>query len=275
VTLIEKLHDSSLERPLVMGVLNVTPDSFSDGGRFVSKDAVRRQVDAMLAAGADMIDIGGESTRPGAPEVPLQEELDRVLPAMEWVKSHCDAYVSVDTYKPQVMKESIALSVDMINDINALESDGAVELVADSGVAVCLMHKKGTPKNMQVNPVYENGVFNEVFKYLAARADACVQQGVKPEAITLDPGFGFGKTLTHNIELFERLEMFSELQYPLLVGVSRKRMIGELLGDVPVDERVIGSVAAASLAALKGAKILRVHDVAETVQALKVTMALL
>ncbi|AZR83233.1 dihydropteroate synthase [Thiomicrospira sp. S5] len=258
-----------------MGVLNVTPDSFSDGGRFVSKDAVRRQVDAMVAAGADMIDIGGESTRPGAPEVSLQEELDRVLPAMEWVKSHCDAYVSVDTYKPQVMKESIAFSVDMINDINALESDGAVELVADSGVAVCLMHKKGTPKNMQANPVYENGVFNEVFKYLAARADACVQQGVKPEAITLDPGFGFGKTLTHNIELFERLEMFSELQYPLLVGVSRKRMIGELLGDVPVDERVIGSVAAASLAALKGAKILRVHDVAETVQALKVTMALL
>ncbi|KUJ76031.1 dihydropteroate synthase [Thiomicrospira sp. XS5] len=269
------MHDSGLETPLVMGILNVTPDSFSDGGQFVSKDAVLRQVDSMVEAGVDIIDIGGESTRPGAPEVSQQEELDRVLPAIEWVKKHCDAYISIDTYKPQVMKESIALSVDMINDINALESDGAMDLVAESGVAVCLMHKKGTPKNMQANPVYENGVFNEVFKYLAARADACVHHGMKPEAIVLDPGFGFGKTLTHNVELFERLEMFSELQYPLLVGVSRKRMIGELLGDVPVNERLIGSVAAASLAALKGAKIIRVHDVAETVQALKVTMALL
>lgn len=275
MTLIEKMHDSSSEAPLVMGILNVTPDSFSDGGQFVSKDAVLRQVDSMVEAGVDIIDIGGESTRPGAPEVSQQEELGRVLPAIELVKKHCDAYISIDTYKPQVMKESIALSVDMINDINALESDGAMDLVAESGVAVCLMHKKGTPKNMQANPVYENGVFNEVFKYLAARADACVHHGVKPEAIVLDPGFGFGKTLTHNVELFERLEMFSELQYPLLVGVSRKRMIGELLGDVPVNERLIGSVAAASLAALKGAKILRVHDVAETVQALKVTMALL
>lgn len=275
MTLIEKMHDSGLETPLVMGILNVTPDSFSDGGQFVSKDAVLRQVDSMVEAGVDIIDIGGESTRPGAPEVSQQEELGRVLPAIELVKKHCDAYISIDTYKPQVMKESIALSVDMINDINALESDGAMDLVAESGVAVCLMHKKGTPKNMQANPVYENGVFNEVFKYLAARADACVHHGVKPEAIVLDPGFGFGKTLTHNVELFERLEMFSELQYPLLVGVSRKRMIGELLGDVPVNERLIGSVAAASLAALKGAKILRVHDVAETVQALKVTMALL
>lgn len=275
MTLIEKMHDPGLEMPLVMGILNVTPDSFSDGGQFVSKEAVLRQVDSMVAAGVDIIDIGGESTRPGAPEVSQQEELDRVLPAIELVKSHCEAYVSVDTYKPQVMKESLSLKVDMINDINALESDGALDLVADSGVAVCLMHKKGTPKNMQANPVYENGVFNEVFKYLAARADEAVQHGVKREAIVLDPGFGFGKILTHNVELFERLEMFSELQYPVLVGVSRKRMIGELLGDVPVGERMIGSVAAASLAALKGAKIIRVHDVTETVQALKVTMALL
>ncbi|MGC9385570.1 MAG: dihydropteroate synthase [Hydrogenovibrio sp.] len=275
MNLIERLQEAHQARPLVMGILNVTPDSFSDGGQFVSKEAVIQQVVAMTEAGADIIDVGGESTRPGAEPVPLQMELDRVMPAIEWVKQYSDAYVSVDTYKPEVMQQALRLSVDLINDINALEAEGAMALVSQSDVAVCLMHKSGDPQTMQSQPDYPQGVFDAVYDYLSERARACEMAGIQSSAILLDPGFGFGKNLSHNVTLFERLEEFTALNYPLLVGVSRKRMIGELLGELPVDKRLVGSVAAASLAAMKGAKVVRVHDVAETVQALEVTLALL
>uniref|UniRef100_Q31HG4 Dihydropteroate synthase n=1 Tax=Hydrogenovibrio crunogenus (strain DSM 25203 / XCL-2) TaxID=317025 RepID=Q31HG4_HYDCU len=273
--LTEKLHDPALGHPLVMGILNVTPDSFSDGGQFNSMEAIKQQVEKMSSAGVDIIDIGGESTRPGAKEVSLQEELDRVLPAIEVVKAVSDAYISIDTYKPEVMKESTKLTIDMINDVNALKADGAIEIVRESGVMACLMHKQGNPKDMQQAPDYEKGVFEDVYQFLSTQSAHCVEKGIQPQNIVIDPGFGFGKKIHHNVELFENLEAFSELQYPLLVGVSRKTMIGELLNGVPVDERMIGSVSAAVLASLKGAKILRVHDVKETTQALKVAMALL
>lgn len=273
--LAEKLHDPAQEYPLVMGILNVTPDSFSDGGQFNSMDALKQQVEKMSNAGVDILDVGGESTRPGAKEVSLQEELDRVLPAIEVVKAVSDAYVSIDTYKPEVMQESLKLKVDMINDVNALQAAGAVDVVSESDTVVCLMHKQGTPKDMQESPEYEEGVFEAVYQFLSKQSGYCLEKGVKPGNIVIDPGFGFGKKLPDNIELFERLEEFSELQYPLLVGVSRKTMIGELLNGVPVEERMIGSVSAAVLASLKGAKILRVHDVKETVQAVKTAMALL
>lgn len=273
--LTDKLHDPALDHPLVMGILNVTPDSFSDGGKFNSMDAIKRQVEKMSNAGADIVDIGGESTRPGAKIVSLQEELDRVLPAVEAVKAVSDVYISIDTYKPEVMKETTKLKVDMINDVNALQADGAIDVVRESGVVACLMHKQGVPKDMQHSPEYKEGVFEDVYQFLSRQSAHCLEAGIQPENIVIDPGFGFGKKLHHNIELFENLEGFSELQYPLLVGVSRKTMIGELLGGMPVEERVVGSVSAAVLATLKGAKVLRVHDVKETMQAMKVAMALL
>lgn len=273
--LAEKLHDPSLGQPLVMGILNVTPDSFSDGGKFNSMEALKQQVEKMSNEGVDIIDIGGESTRPGAKEIGLQEELDRVLPAIEVVKTVTDAYISIDTYKPEVMTESIKLKVDMINDVNALQAEGAIEVVSGSDVVACLMHKQGKPKDMQLSPEYENGSFEEVYQFLSEHSMRCLDKGIRSKNIVIDPGFGFGKKLHHNVELFENLEAFSELQYPLLVGVSRKTMIGELLNGVSVEERMIGSVSAAVLASLKGAKILRVHDVKETMQAVKIAMALL
>ncbi|MDG4813167.1 dihydropteroate synthase [Hydrogenovibrio sp. 3SP14C1] len=275
MTLADKLHDPALGHSLVMGILNVTPDSFSDGGQFNSMDALKQQIEKMSIAGADIIDIGGESTRPGAQEISLQEELDRVLPAIEAVKEMSDVYISIDTYKPEVMKESIQLKVDMINDVNALQAKGAIEVVREADVVACLMHKQGHPKDMQQSPEYEEGVFEAVYQFLSKQSMHCLDEGIKSENIVIDPGFGFGKKLPHNVELFERLEEFSSLQYPLLVGVSRKTMIGELLDGAPVDDRVVGSVSAAVLASMKGAKILRVHDVKETVEAVKIAMALL
>lgn len=270
--LMTKLNNAR-EFPLVMGILNVTPDSFSDGGCYLAMDKIKQHVDSMVVDGADIIDIGGESTRPGALEVSLEAELERVMPVIEWVKQSYDVLVSVDTYKTEVMKASISQGVDLINDVNALQSEGAVEVLASSDTPVCLMHKKGGAAEMHALPEYEN-VVEEVKTFLVERAKKCVNAGVAHQNIILDPGFGFGKNLEHNVALFEQLESFVAMDYPILVGVSKKRMIGELLGNVSVDERMVGSVAASIVAAFKGAKILRVHDVKETVQALKVAMAL-
>jgi len=260
--------------PVVMGVLNVTPDSFSDGGQFVSSSAVEARVLAMLSAGADVLDIGGESTRPGAKEVALSEELGRVIPVVEWVAERFDTVISVDTYKPEVMQEAVNSGAKIINDVNALQAKGAVSIAEKSGVSVCLMHKQGACLTMQQAPFYKD-VVSEVMTFLLERARYCESQGVKKDRIILDPGFGFGKTLAHNEVLFQNLDVFTALNYPVLVGVSRKKMIADLLSGVPVDERVNGSVAAAVLATLKGAKMVRVHDVKETVDALRVTMRLI
>lgn len=267
------LDGIALESPLIMGILNVTPDSFSDGGQFQQLEAAQKQAEQMLASGADIIDVGGESTRPGANPVSLQQELDRVLPVIELLKKELGAVVSVDTYKPEVMQAAIALGVDMVNDVNALQAEGALELVVKHQVPVCLMHKQGTPAQMQQSPQYES-VVDEVIAFLQQRAEVCEQAGLGKSKIILDPGFGFGKTIVHNIELFEELDQLIMLKYPVLVGVSRKSMIGQLMGNVPPEERMLGSVTAAVIAALKGAQLLRVHDVKETRQALDVALTL-
>ncbi len=258
-----------------MGILNVTPDSFSDGGKWTGEAAIKRQAEAMQAAGADVIDIGGESTRPGATPVSLEVELERVLSAIAWVKQVSDLPISIDTYKPEVMSAALEAGASMINDVNALQMPGALEVVRQYQVPVCIMHKQGEPATMQQAPVYED-VVETVLTFLSVRAAEVAQQtGLKETHIWLDPGFGFGKTLAHNLELFSALERFVASEYPVLVGVSRKRMIGELLRDAPVARRLCGSVAAAVVAALKGASVVRVHDVQETVEALDVSMALL
>ncbi|WP_019896014.1 dihydropteroate synthase [Hydrogenovibrio halophilus] len=271
---LHRLDQSKHSLPLVMGILNVTPDSFSDGGQFEQKDALQRLVDNMLAAGADMIDVGGESTRPGAVAVGVQEELDRVMPVVEWLRDETSTMVSVDTTKPAVMQEAARQGVDLINDVHALQAEGAVSVVAESGVPVCLMHHPGSLERMHECPDYVDGVEHEVARFLLARARACEQSGIASHKILLDPGFGFGKTLDDNVRLFREMNVLAEAGYPLLVGVSRKRMIGALTGQEYVQGRVTGSVVAAVLAMMKGARILRVHDVAETVQGLKTAQAL-
>ena len=275
--LLKKRMLNSKRFPLVMGILNVTPDSFSDGGLFTHQDAIVAQVERMLSAGVDIIDVGGESTRPGAKPVSLEVELQRVLPVIDLIKSMSDVAISVDTYKTDVMCAAIERGVDLINDVNALQSVGALEVVAAAQIPVCLMHKKGNPSNMQEAPSYEDVVI-EVNQFLIKRAELCQQAGILQSNIILDPGFGFGKTLEHNLALFQNLDQFDALPYAILVGVSRKRMIGALVSGsevgIKVEDRVVGSVAAAVLAASKGANIVRVHDVAETVQALKVASAL-
>lgn len=269
------LAGEPLDRALVMGILNVTPDSFSDGGRWTTETAIKRQAEVMQAAGADVIDIGGESTRPGAQAVPLQEELERVLPAIEWVRAVTDLPISVDTYKPEVMAAALDAGAAMINDVNALQAPGALDVIARHKVPVCIMHKQGTPQTMQMSPHYED-VVEDVLGFLPHRADEVMQAtGLPHHAVWIDPGFGFGKALEHNLALFGALERFVETGHPVLVGVSRKRMIAALLEDAPVDQRLCGSVAAALVAALKGASVVRVHDVKETVDALTVGMAVL
>lgn len=272
MNLLDCLKDKSVE-PLIMGILNVTPDSFSDGGRYTQKDQLKSRIEVMAEQGAHIIDIGGESTRPGALSVDLEEELARVLPAIELVKQHSDCWISIDTYKTDVMRESLALGVDMINDVNALQSDGALELLAKADAAICLMHKQGEPQDMQVSPAYQN-VLAQVQDFLKKRVDACEQAGIDKNRLVLDPGFGFGKSLEHNQTLFQHLAELTQLGYPILVGVSRKTMIGELLRGLEVDQRMIGSIVAALLAAQRGAKIVRVHDVLETAQALSMARAL-
>lgn len=257
--------------PLVMGILNVTPDSFSDGGRFQTLEFAISRAEEMAADGADLIDIGGESTRPGSPAVPLDEELRRVMPALYALRG-LGKPLSVDTTKPEVMREAIIAGADMINDINGFRSPGALEAVAASECGLCVMHMQSTPETMQQSPAYTN-VVAEVIAFLRARIDAMLAAGIERKRICLDPGFGFGKTVEHNYALLRAIgRIEQELGLPVLAGLSRKSMIGAVTGR-PVEQRLAGSLAGALAAVAHGAKIVRVHDVAETVDALKVWQA--
>lgn len=254
-----------------MGVLNVTPDSFSDGGRFIARDAAIAHAREMVAAGAAIVDVGGESTRPGAEPVPVQAEMDRVLPVIEALAAEVDALISVDTSKPEVMSAACEAGAHLINDVFALRRDGALEAAAATGAGICLMHMQGEPGTMQTAPRYDD-VVTEVADFLHERAAAARDAGVGEDAILLDPGFGFGKTLEHNLRLLARLSRFTEGPYPVMVGMSRKSMFAKLL-DREVDERLPASIAAASLAAWQGVTVIRAHDVAETVDAVAVAVA--
>ncbi|AXQ29198.1 dihydropteroate synthase [Solimonas sp. K1W22B-7] len=258
----------ALDAPVVMGILNVTPDSFSDGGVHATLEQACERARQMVAEGAGIIDIGGESTRPGAASVSEAEELDRVVPVIERLARELDVVLSVDTTKPLVMREAIRAGAEMINDINALRAESAVETAAASGAAVCLMHMQGEPRTMQQDPRYQD-VVGEVHAFLQERIRHCLAAGIGRERIAVDPGFGFGKRLEHNQALLGRLAAFDDLGCPLLAGLSRKSMFGQLLG-LPVERRLPASLAAAVLAAWQGARILRVHDVGPTVEALKV-----
>ena len=255
----------------VMGILNVTPDSFSDGGRFAALDAALRHAEAMVQAGATLIDVGGESTRPGAPVVLPQEELDRVAPVVERIARELDVIISVDTSAPIVMTEVARLGAGLINDVRSLRREGALQAAAATGLPVCLMHMLGEPGDMQDNPHYEDLV-GEVSTFLADSMARCAAAGIGAERIVLDPGFGFAKTLQHNLSLFKHMEALHALGRPLLVGVSRKSMVGQTLNR-PVAERLYGSLALAALAMTKGVRILRVHDVAETVDVVRMIAA--
>jgi dihydropteroate synthase len=260
----------ALDRPLVMGVVNVTPDSFSDGGQFFDRRSAIMHARRLVEEGADILDIGGESTRPGAQPASLSEELDRVLPVIEAVAGE-GVPISIDTQKPEVMRMAIRAGASMVNDVNALQAAGALKVIAVSTVAVCLMHKQGTPETMQQAPVYDD-VVAEVKEFLRERADAVLATGVSAQRIVVDPGFGFGKTVAHNLRLLRDLGAFLDLGFVVLAGLSRKSTLGTITGRA-VDQRVAASVAAALLAAQKGAKIIRVHDVKETVDALKILQA--
>ncbi len=262
-----------LDRPRIMGIINVTPDSFSDGGRLADADAALAHGLSLAAAGADLLDVGGESTRPGASPVSEQEELDRVIPVIERLARECARPISVDTSKPAVMRAAVAVGAGMINDVNALRAEGALDAAAELGVPVCLMHMQGDPRTMQEAPDYDD-VVGEVRRFLAERVFACEMAGIEKKRIVIDPGFGFGKTLQHNLLLLARLDQFAEIGVPVLAGLSRKAMIGAITGREAADQRVAGSVAAALIAAQRGAAILRVHDVAETRDALAVLEAL-
>ncbi len=260
-------------RPLVMGVVNVTPDSFSDGGLFDRPDRAVAHGLTLLEQGADLLDIGGESTRPGAEPVTEDEELARVMPVLEGLRRHSDAPISIDTSKPALMRAAAEAGADMINDVSALGAPGSLQAVVASGLPVCLMHMQGEPRTMQRNPRYDD-VVGEVLDFFQDRLQTCLDAGVARESIVLDPGFGFGKSLDHNLALLHRLDELNSLGYPLLVGISRKSMLGALTGRKAPDQRVAASVAAAVIAAQRGAAIVRVHDVAETIDALKIWSAL-
>ena len=256
------------KRALVMGILNTTPDSFSDGGRFQSLEFAVSRAEEMISEGVDIIDIGGESSRPGAPPVPLEQELGRVMPVLYALRD-MGKPLSVDTYKPHVMREAILAGVDMINDINGFRAPGALEAVAGSDCALCVMHMQGSPQDMQQNPVYGDVVL-EVTAFLRARVDALLAAGIERERICIDPGFGFGKTVEHNYALLRNIDKIQqELGLPVLAGVSRKSMIGAVTGK-PVEQRLAGNIGGALAAIAHGARIVRVHDVVETVDAVKV-----
>jgi dihydropteroate synthase len=259
-----------LERPLVMGVVNVTPDSFYDGGRHFDPSAAVAHARRLVEEGADLLDVGGESTRPGAAPVTAEEELARILPVLEGIAG-LGVPVAVDTTKPEVMRTALARGAAMINDVTALAAPGAVELVAGSDAAVCLMHMQGSPRTMQAEPTYAD-VVAEVRDFLAARAAACVAGGMARSRVVVDPGFGFGKTVAHNLTLLAQLGEIAALGYPVLVGWSRKSSLGRITGR-PAEERLAGSVAAALIAVQRGARIVRVHDVAATRDALAVLAA--
>ena len=260
-----------LSRPQVMGILNITPDSFSDGGDFFSPEQAVAHAARMVEAGAAIIDVGGESTRPGAPSVSVDEELQRVIPVIEALHASLSVPVSIDTRKPEVMQAAVVAGAGLINDVNALQAPGAVEQAARLGVPVCLMHMQGTPESMQAQPEYGD-VVTEVTDFLTGRASLCMQQGIAREQILLDPGFGFGKTTTHNLLLLQHLEQLVASGYPVLAGLSRKSMIGQVLG-LPVDKRLYPGVALAVLAVWKGAAIVRCHDVRETLEAIQMCQA--
>jgi len=263
----------SLDEPRVMGILNVTPDSFSDGGRFYGPDLAMRHAEDMAIAGADFIDVGGESTRPGAAEVDIQEELDRVIPIVQHIRRNLDVAISIDTSKPEVMIEAVAAGAALINDVFALRREGALEAAAGTGAAICLMHMLGTPQTMQAVAHYDE-LPGDVIRFLRERIDACVNAGIDRNRLLVDPGFGFGKNDRHNLEILRNLEQFSDLGLPILVGLSRKRTLGKLTGR-SADDRLAAGIAAATIAVLKGAHIVRTHDVAATVDALKVANAVM
>lgn len=263
-------RDVDSTRALVMGILNVTPDSFFDGGSYDTCDDALRHAERMAAEGADIIDIGGESTRPGAEGIPLQQELDRVIPVVERLRGSLDIRLSIDSVKPEVMQEAVNSGAGFINDINALRADGAMGVAVRSGLPVCLMHMQGTPVDMQESPEYDD-VLGEVIQFLTERVDACLEAGISAENIVVDPGFGFGKRISHNLELLGDLNLICEPGYPVLVGLSRKSMIRKIVPD-PV-AGLHASVAMAIMAYMSGARIFRVHDVAPTVEALSVARA--
>jgi len=260
-----------LSRTHVMGILNITPDSFSDGGRFAKRDLALRHAAEMVAAGATLIDVGGESTRPGAGAVSSVEELERVAPIVEAISRELDVVISVDTSTPAVIRETARLGAGLINDVRSLRRDGALDAAVATGLPVCLMHMRGEPTDMQDDPHYDNLV-GEVSSFLQERMDACIAAGIAVEKIILDPGYGFAKTLEHNLSLFKHMEALLLLGRPLLVGVSRKSMIGKVL-DKPVDQRLYGALALAGMAMIKGARIVRVHDVPETVDVVRMIAA--
>ena len=261
-----------LSAPRVMGIVNVTPDSFSDGGKFNRSDKAIAHAMQLVEEGADILDIGGESTRPGATPVPLEEELKRVLPVIKAL-AQAGVPLSIDTYKPEVMRAAIDSGVDMVNDVRALQAPNAMEIVAKSHVGVCLMHMQGLPQNMQVDPQYADVVL-EVMEFLAARLQTAEAAGISRNRLLLDPGFGFGKRTAHNLTLLNHLSSLQSLGIPLLVGLSRKSVLGQVAG-LDVDERLHASIAASVLSAIKGANIVRVHDVKPTVDALKVVAAVM
>ena len=262
----------SLDSPVVMGILNVTPDSFSDGGRFLHRDAAVSRAMAMQRAGAAIIDIGGESTRPGARPVSIDEELERVVPVIEALHGELEIPLSVDTSKPEVMMEAVKAGAGMINDVNALRAEGAVQIAAELGVPLCLMHMQGEPRTMQQAPAYTD-VVAEVKAFLGERLVCCREAGIAEHTVLVDPGFGFGKTLEHNLALLRNLHQFADMGAGVLAGISRKSMLGALTGREAHD-RLAASITAAALAVERGAVVVRVHDVAETVDALSIVNAI-
>ena len=266
-----KTKTLDLSSPQIMGILNFTPDSFSDSGQFFQLDKALVQVETMLQQGASIIDIGGESTRPMAEDVTLEQELERVIPWVEAVRQRCDCWISVDPSKALVMQEAANAGMDLINDIRALREPNALQTAVQLGLPVCIMHMQGQPRTMQLNPHYDD-VVADVLKFMQQRTEQCLASGIKKENLIWDPGFGFGKSVQHNYRLLQQLSVFCEQGYPVLAGISRKSMIGAVL-DKTVEQRTVGSVVAALIAAMKGACILRVHDVGETADALKIWQA--
>lgn len=269
ITANNKVLDLSL--PHVMAILNVTPDSFSDGGQFNSLDNALSQAEKMISAGVSIIDIGGESTRPGAPDVTLEEELARVIPVIKAIRAKHDVWISIDTSKAEVMRQAVEAGVDIINDVRALQEPGALNVAAQAGLPICLMHMQGQPRSMQANPSYDD-LINDVGAFLQERVRACEAVGIDRQQLILDPGFGFGKTLEHNYQMLAHLESFHQFNLPLLAGMSRKSMLFKLLDKTPA-ECVAASVSCATIAAMKGAQILRVHDFEQTLDAIKVVTA--
>ncbi len=267
-------RELDLSTPQVMGILNATPDSFSDGGQFSELNSALNHAREMVQQGATIIDVGGESTRPGATPVSLQQELDRVIPVIEKIRAELDVCISVDSSSPEVFVQAKQAGAHLLNDVRALQREGAIDAAKATGLPVCLMHMQGSPETMQDNPNYDQ-IVDDVYGFLSARADACLAAGIDASQILIDPGFGFGKTLDDNYRLLAKLDRFHAMNFPVLIGLSRKSMIAGVLGDPAPNERLAGSVAGAVIAAMAGAQIIRVHDVKATVDAMQVVKATL